>query len=101
MKDGVCVDEHGTLAGSDLDMASAVRNACRPAGPGPGHRRSRMASRNPAEFLGLGDELGRIAPGYRADLVLADDGLKVIETWIDGQTAAQEEANPPRIAARP
>src|SRR5262249_13263815 len=29
LKDGVCVDEHGTLAGSNLDMASAVRNAVR------------------------------------------------------------------------
>ena len=27
----------------------------------------------PAEFLGLGGELGRIAPGYRASLVLLDD----------------------------
>ncbi|MBR7518732.1 hypothetical protein KC217_24005, partial [Mycobacterium tuberculosis] len=25
--DGVCVDDHGTLAGSDLGMAAAVRNA--------------------------------------------------------------------------
>ena len=27
VQDGVCMDEHGTLAGADLDMASAVRNA--------------------------------------------------------------------------
>ena len=47
-----------------------------------------MASRNPAEFLGLGHELGRIAPGYRADLVLADPDLNVIETWIDGRDSA-------------
>jgi N-acetylglucosamine-6-phosphate deacetylase len=44
-----------------------------------------MASRNPAEFLGLGDEFGRIAPGYRASLVLVDEQLEVRETWIDGQ----------------
>ena len=45
-----------------------------------------MASRYPAEFLGLGRELGRIAPGYRANLVLADERLDVMETWIDGRT---------------
>ena len=33
---------------------------------------------------GLGHELGRIAPGYRASLVLLDDQLAVVETWIDG-----------------
>ena len=52
VKDGVCVDEHGTLAGSDLDMASAVRNAVKLLGLELADA-SRMASRNPAEFLGL------------------------------------------------
>ena len=42
----------------------------------------------PAEFLGLGHELGRIAPGYRASLVLLDDELKVRATWIDGAGGA-------------
>ena len=80
---GVCVDEHGTLAGSDLDMASAVRNAVNMAGLSLAEA-ARMASRSPAEFLGLGRELGRIAPGYRADLVLLDADLFVSETWING-----------------
>jgi N-acetylglucosamine-6-phosphate deacetylase len=43
-----------------------------------------MASRAPAEFLGLGGELGRIASGYRDSLVLLDDSLAVTRTWIDG-----------------
>jgi len=42
-----------------------------------------MASRNPAEFLKL-DNVGRIAPGQRANLVLLDDELQVRGTWIDG-----------------
>jgi N-acetylglucosamine-6-phosphate deacetylase len=45
-----------------------------------------MASRYPAEFLGLGHIVGRIRAGYRANLVLADDELNVVETWIDGQS---------------
>jgi N-acetylglucosamine-6-phosphate deacetylase len=84
VENGVCVDEHGTLAGSDLDMASAVRNGVGLLGLTPAESAT-MASRNPAEFLGLGDQLGRIAPGYRADLVLADDALNVLETWIAGR----------------
>jgi N-acetylglucosamine-6-phosphate deacetylase len=43
-----------------------------------------MASANPAAFLGLDHELGAIAPGHRASLVLLDDQLRVVETWIDG-----------------
>jgi N-acetylglucosamine-6-phosphate deacetylase len=84
VKGGMCVDEHGTLAGSDLDMASAVRNAVRlvrldlP-------QASRMASGNPAAYLGLSREVGRIAPGLRADLVQLDEDLEVVDTWIAGQ----------------
>jgi N-acetylglucosamine-6-phosphate deacetylase len=89
VKGGVCVDEHGTLAGSDLDMASAVRNAVRMLGLDLAEA-SRMASRYPAEFLGLGAEVGRIAPGYRADLALLDDELKVLETWIGGIASETE-----------
>jgi N-acetylglucosamine-6-phosphate deacetylase len=47
----------------------------------------RMASQWPANFLGLGHEYGRIAPGYRANLALADEELNVLETWIDGRSS--------------
>jgi N-acetylglucosamine-6-phosphate deacetylase len=92
VKDGACVDENGTLAGSDLDMASAVRNAVDMLGLDLAHA-ARMASRNPAEFLGLGDLLGSIAPGRRADLVLMDQDLKVQDTWIGGRSLADPEAS--------
>ncbi|MGH8325812.1 MAG: N-acetylglucosamine-6-phosphate deacetylase, partial [Steroidobacteraceae bacterium] len=83
----VCVDEDGRLAGSNIDMASCVRNAVSMLGVTLPEA-VRMASLYPAEFLGLAHELGRIEPGYRANLVLADDRLQVLETWIDGRTAA-------------
>lgn len=82
--DNMCVDEHGRLAGSDIDMASAVRNAVTMLGVDL-EQSLRMASRYPAEFLRLDHELGRIAPGYRANLALLDGKLDVIETWIDGR----------------
>jgi N-acetylglucosamine-6-phosphate deacetylase len=97
LKEGVCVDEHGTLAGSNLDMASAVRNAVQMLGVDLAVA-ARMASRNPAEFLGMADR-GRIAPGLRADLVLLDDGLNVQDTWIAGRTFAEDaEPEPARSA---
>ncbi len=84
VRDGRCLDENGTLAGSHLSMSEAIANA---------HRMlrldlaecARMASEYPAEFLGLGGELGKIAPGYRASLVVADERMNVIETWIEGR----------------
>ena len=94
VKDGACVDENGTLAGSDLDMASAVRNAVGLLDLDLAAA-ARMASRNPAEFLGLGDLMGRIAPGYRADLVLLDEGLNVLDTWIGGRSLSDPEAASP------
>jgi N-acetylglucosamine-6-phosphate deacetylase len=85
----VCVDEDGRLAGSNIDMASCVRNAMQMLGV-PLPEAVRMASQWPAEFLGLGREVGRIAPGLRANLVAADDELKVLETWIDGRSMGDE-----------
>ena len=82
-RDGKLTTDDGTIAGSDLDMAAAVRNTIEHLGM-PLEAALHMASRAPAEFLRLGDELGRIAPDYRANLVLLDDDLEVVETWIDG-----------------
>jgi N-acetylglucosamine-6-phosphate deacetylase len=83
VKDGVCRDENGTLAGTGLDMATAVRNAVSLLGLEIAQA-ARMASEYPAAFLGLDKELGRIAPGYRANLALLDDDLQVRRTWIEG-----------------
>jgi N-acetylglucosamine-6-phosphate deacetylase len=85
VREGRCVDEQGTLSGSALDMASAVRNAVALLGL-PLETAACMASSYPAEFLGLGGEIGRIAPDYRANLVLLDAELHVLDTWIDGQS---------------
>lgn len=78
---GKCTTADGTLAGSALDMASAVRNTVQRVGI-PLDEACRMASTYPAEFLGLGGELGRIAPGYRADLVRLNHDLQVRGSWI-------------------
>jgi len=86
--DGALINDAGTLAGSDLDMASAVRNTVRHLGVGV-EDALRMASLHPAQFLRLDHELGRVAEGYRADLVLLDSNFKVKATWISG--ARQDE----------
>jgi N-acetylglucosamine-6-phosphate deacetylase len=84
VKNGVCVNEAGTLSGSDLDMVSAVRNAIEMVGL-PFATAVKMATEYPAACIGLDHELGRIAPGYRASLVAVDDEWRVHATWIDGE----------------
>jgi N-acetylglucosamine-6-phosphate deacetylase len=81
--DGKCVTADGTLAGSDLNMAAAVKNATTMLRLELAEA-VRMASEYPARIIGLGGELGRIQPGYRANFVLTDRDLNVIDTWING-----------------
>lgn len=79
--DGTLRGADGTLAGSALTMAEAFRNAISLLHVDM-HAASQLASANPARFLGLAGETGRIAPGLRADFVHLDDDLRVIGTWI-------------------
>jgi len=81
-RNGALELEDGTLAGSDLDMMSAVRYLVRQVGVELGEA-LRMASTYPAEFLKRSD-LGRIAAGARADLVHIDGDLKATAVWRVG-----------------
>ena len=84
--DGMLRSMDGTLAGSDLDMASAVRN-CVDMMQVDLASASQMASGTPAAFLGIDASYGRIAPGYQVDIVHVDEQLKAQTVWIAGETA--------------
>ena len=73
----------GTLAGSILTMDQAVRYCVEVLHVDLAEA-LRMASLYPAAFLRLDRQLGRIAPGYRANLVHLTAGLAVTRTWIEG-----------------
>lgn len=77
----------GTLAGSILTMDQALRYCIASLGLDLAEA-LRMATLYPAAFLGLDGELGRIAPGYRANLVHLTDELAVTRTWIEGEVSA-------------
>ena len=85
VRDGRCVMDDGTLAGTVLDMATAVRNCIRLLDV-PLPDALRFASAYPAKFLGLDQMLGKLAPGYRADLVAFDPNeIAVLATWVAGR----------------
>jgi len=86
VRDGVASLADGTLAGSVATMDQTIRNIVR-LGLTPLADAVRMASTNPAAALGLGQRLGRIAPGFEADLVALDERLEVALTFVGGQPA--------------
>ena len=84
-RDGRCVTPIGVLAGSSLDMATAVKNCVQLLGLSL-ERALRFASTEPADFLGVGHFLGRLAPGYRADIVAMNPSdLSIVATWVAGK----------------
>jgi N-acetylglucosamine-6-phosphate deacetylase len=86
-RDATCVRGDGTLAGSALDMATAVRNCVRLLDV-PLELALRFASLHPARFLGLDDRIGRLAPGCRADMVAIDPkDMRILRTWVAGSDA--------------
>ena len=83
-QEGCCVRDDGTLAGTVLDMASAVRNCVRLLGVSLPDA-LRFASAHPAAFLGLGQTLGHLVARSRADLVAFDPAdMTVLATWVAG-----------------
>lgn len=80
-RDGRCETPDGVLAGSALDMATAVRNSVASLGLTLDEA-VRMASTYPADFLGLASTHGRIARGCRADFVVLDRDLGLCDAPI-------------------
>jgi len=85
----VCLPGTPYLAGSVLEMHEAVEKTVRYSDATLDDA-LRMASRNPAELLGISDQFGAIEAGRRADLILFrwDEDLKSIEitaTIINGE----------------
>lgn len=78
---GRCLDGEGRLAGSDLDMPTAIANCVEFLRLTP-DRAAAMASAHPAAFLRLSHERGALAPGLRADWVQLDANLKPVATHV-------------------
>jgi N-acetylglucosamine-6-phosphate deacetylase len=88
VKDGQCRLHDGTLAGSVLTMEQALTNFMAASG-WPLAKAWPTSSRTAATALGRDDELGSIAPGYLADLVVLDQSLQVSATIVGGDIVWQ------------
>ena len=74
----------GSLAGSTLTLDAAVRRAVQQCGLTV-LEASLAASGTPARLLGRADELGAIAPGLAADLVVLSDDLELVRVMRRGR----------------
>ncbi|MDW5325428.1 N-acetylglucosamine-6-phosphate deacetylase [Plantactinospora sp. KLBMP9567] len=73
----------GAIAGSVLTMDAALRAAV--AAGVPIVDACRMAATTPARAIGLGERIGALMPGWRADLVVLDDDLNVVQVMRAGE----------------
>lgn len=90
-REGRCVSADGTLGGSALTLMEAIANCVRFAHI-PLPEAVRMASTYPAALLGMAGELGRIAPGYCANLAIFSDTWEVTAVVDRGQFIPQPAA---------
>lgn len=73
---------NGAIAGSTLTMDAALRHAV---GAGVALPDAcRMVATTPARAIGLGDRVGALVAGLRADLVVLDDDLNVVRVMRGG-----------------
>lgn len=86
LKDGAArLASNGALAGSVLVMNKALKNVYEITGL-PLSQLIKTTSYNQACSLGL-SKVGKIEPGYCADLAVLDDEFDVCKVWVDGKQA--------------
>ncbi|EFM21337.1 MULTISPECIES: N-acetylglucosamine-6-phosphate deacetylase [unclassified Pantoea] len=88
-RDGLCVDENGTLSGSALTMIEAVQNSVEHVGIALDEA-LRMASLYPARAMGVERQLGSIEAGKIANLTVFTRDFKIIKTFVNGDDVLSE-----------
>ena len=84
VKDGAArLASNGALAGSTLQICDALRNVYEITGL-PLEQLVKTTSFNQAQALGL-EKVGKLAPGYCADIVILNDKFKVSSAFVDGE----------------
>lgn len=83
VKDGVVRLADGTIAGSTRTLKDGVRNLLKDGFPVSDV--AKMASKNPAESVGIYGETGSLSEGKLADIAVLDEDFNVVETYINGR----------------
>ena len=81
-------DDQGLLAGSLMTLENGVRNMMTHTGYGLCHA-IRMATLNPAAAVGIDREVGSLAAGKKANLIIIDDAVNVQKVFLEGELAVK------------
>ncbi|WP_017799246.1 N-acetylglucosamine-6-phosphate deacetylase [Winslowiella toletana] len=88
-RNGLCVDDKGTLSGSALTMIEAVANCVEHAGIALDET-LRMATLYPARAMGVDKQLGSVEAGKVANLTVFTRDYKIIQTIVNGDEVLSE-----------
>jgi N-acetylglucosamine-6-phosphate deacetylase len=83
VRGGRCISPDGVLAGSAASLAECVHHLAGLGVPVP--TALRMASTVPADLIGRGAEVGRLAPGRVADLVVVGGDGRLLRVMAGGR----------------
>lgn len=88
-RDGLCVDENGTLSGSALTMIEAVQNSVEHCGIALDEA-LRMATLYPAQAMGVEKQLGTVEAGKVANLTVFTRDYQITKTFVNGDNVLSE-----------
>ena len=86
---GRIINSEGKLAGSSITQIDAIKNAYQSCNI-PLNEALAMASRYPAEYLGVANYLGSLESGYQADLTHFSLDFQVQNVWVAGKQLRQD-----------
>ncbi len=87
VKNGRAVTHDGAIAGSTLHLLDGVKNLAAFANI-PFEHALYCATAAPAKAIGLDAEIGELAAGKRADMLLLDADFNICRAWCGGKEAA-------------
>ncbi len=90
VKNGIATTHEGALAGSTLDLFTALKNYMKYTGLKL-EEAIPAATSNPADMVNISDVCGRVLPGLRSDIIILDDkdDPTIHEIYASGETAAR------------
>ncbi len=91
--DGSCrLVDSGVLVGTATTLSDGLRNLVKRLGFSL-LEAAQICSINPARVIGLGDRYGQLRAGFAADIVVFDEALQPVATFVGGSLVWKRDAN--------